>query len=65
MFRHVSEKGIRNLKDLQFLKEESDYKEVGLTRFEKHKLKDVIASLYTSVQDKCEFIVCDSQVTSV
>ena len=41
------EKGIRSIKDLKYLKEESDYEKIGLTHFEKLKLKDAIASLHT------------------
>ena len=54
LFGYVSEKGIRSLKDLQYLKEDSDYEEIGLTRFEKYKLKDVIASLHVLEQGNSE-----------
>ena len=49
MHYHLScgiEKGIRSLRDLKYLKEESDYEKICLTHFEKLKLKDAIASLH-------------------
>ena len=48
------EKGIRSLKDLKYLKEESDYEKIGLAHFEKLKLKDAIASLHTVDKDDGE-----------
>ena len=47
----ISEKGIRSLRDFKYLKVEGDYEKIGLTYFEKLKLKDAIASLHTVEQD--------------
>ena len=51
-----SEKGIRCITDLQYLKEESDYEKIGLTRFEKYQLKDAISQL-TAGQERGEYRV--------
>ena len=47
----ASAEGIESLEDLQLLQDESDYEEIGLTRFEKRKLKNVISSLCVSSDD--------------
>ena len=51
MVGYISEKGIQSLRDLKYLKKESDYEKTGLTYFEKLKLMDAIASLHTVEQD--------------
>ena len=43
--QYVSESGISSLEDLQLLQEESDYSEIGLSLFEKRKLKKFISTL--------------------